>query len=242
MPPPPPSPWPAWAIVRARSSSGTSIRSGSGSGRSSRTWSRASSRRRKPVPPASTTPASLSTGSMSGVRARASAPWAFDRSSTSTSDPPPSAADGPGLRRLADHGQDRALDRRAHRAVGRRRRLGQRPGPRRAVGLVPLGQDGGQAPQDLAEDHPAVAAGAHERAVADGLAGVGHRRAGALELGDHRLEGQGHVGAGVTVGDGVDVETVDRVLVRPQEVAEGGDRRPQVVSAEELAGRHGGRW
>ncbi len=44
------------------------------------------------MPPASTTPASFSTGSMSGVRARASAPCALPRSSTSTSDAPSDAA------------------------------------------------------------------------------------------------------------------------------------------------------
>ena len=43
----------------------------SGSGRPAATWRRASSRRTNPAPPASTTPAVLSTGSRSGVRARA---------------------------------------------------------------------------------------------------------------------------------------------------------------------------
>ena len=44
------------------------------------------------MPPASTTPASLSTGSMSGVRSSASAPWARAASSTPTRSAPPSAA------------------------------------------------------------------------------------------------------------------------------------------------------
>ena len=38
----------------------------------------------------------------------------------------------------------------------------------------------------------------------------------ALELGRDRVEGEGHVGAGVAVGHGVDVQPVDDFLVGPQ--------------------------
>ena len=40
------------------------------------------------------------------------------------------------------------------------------------------------------------------------------------QLGAHRLERQRHVGAGVAVGDRVDVEAVQLLLVRAQRVAE----------------------
>ena len=101
----------------------------------------------------------------------------------------------------------------------------------RPVGvLVALGEHPGEAPQQLAQDHPGVAPRPHERAVGDGLAhrrhlgsalpgsaptGVGelgHVEAlepfEAGELGHHRLQGQGHVGARVAVGHGVDVQAL----------------------------------
>src|SRR4051794_3796177 len=55
--------------------------------------------------------------------------------------------------------------------------------------------------------------------MTDRLTGVRHAFAGAVELGAHRLEGQGHVRARVAVGHGVDVEAVDRVLMGPEDVA-----------------------
>ena len=65
---------------------------GRGIGRPSSTESRASNSSRKPVPPASTTPACSRTGRSDGVRARASAAPAREASATSTSDLPASAA------------------------------------------------------------------------------------------------------------------------------------------------------
>ena len=41
-----------------------------------------------------------------------------------------------------------------------------------------------------------------------------------VELVGHRLHGEGHVGAGVAVGDRVDVEAVDQLLVGAQPVPE----------------------
>ena len=97
----------------------------------------------------------------------------------------------------------------------------------------------GEAPQDLAEDHARVAPGAHERAVRDRLADLGHGL-GRPELLDHRLEGQRHVRAGVAVGHRVDVEPVQRLLVDAERVPEAGDDPADVGRAELLESRHVG--
>ena len=78
------------------------------------------------------------------------------------------------LRRGASDGEDRALDGTDHRlarhAVGARERLGERRGDDDLVVPERLGDPA----QELGEDHPRVAARAHERAVRDGLADLGH--------------------------------------------------------------------
>ena len=73
-----PGPPPASAPTASRPASsapttGPAATGAGGSGRPSTTCRKASSRRRKPAPPASTTPACFSTGSRSGVRSRACA-------------------------------------------------------------------------------------------------------------------------------------------------------------------------
>ena len=61
------------------------------------------------------------------------------------------------------------------------------------------------------------------------------------ELPDHRLEGERHVGAGVTVGDRVDVEPVDLLLVGAQGVPVGRDnRRPDSPAVQALQRPHSG--
>jgi hypothetical protein len=111
----------------------------------------------------------------------------------------------------------------------------------RTIDAVGGGGEGlGQAPKDLREDHPAVAARAHQRPVANGLAHCGEIAVGTLELGHHRLERQRHVGAGVAVGDRVHVEAVDAFLVGSQGVAEPGYDGTQIFGAEPLQGGHGG--
>ena len=59
-----------------------------------------------------------------------------------------------------------------------------------------------------------------------------------LDLGDHRLEGQAHVRAGVAVGHRVDVEPVDRLAVRRQGVSIRRDQLPQFVRVEEAVAGH----
>ena len=122
------------------------------------------------------------------------------------------------LRRGSHHGEDGALDGRAHGGVRTVRRLAQ--SPRHDAGVALLGRrggdGGGQGAEHLAEDHPAVAARPQQRALAEGgepgeeitvvpvtfSSGLAQRVAG----GGH---GEVHVGAGVAVGHGVDVERVD---------------------------------
>ncbi len=60
-----------------------------------------------------------------------------------------------------------------------------------------------------------------------------------FELAHHGLEGQGHVGPGVSVGHGVDVEAVDVRLVQPEGVAVAPHDGAQVVGAEGRRGGHG---
>ena len=75
--------------------------------------------------------------------------------------------------------------------------------------------------QDLREDHPRVAPGPHQRAVADGLARgdqVAVGAGGLVDLFAHRAQREGHVGAGVAVGDRVDVQPVDGLTVGGQGV------------------------
>ena len=61
----------------------------------------------------------------------------------------------------------------------------------------------------------------------------------ALELADHGLEGQGHVGAGVAVGHRVDVQAVDVALVQPEGVPVAPHHGAQVVGAQGRRGGHG---
>ena len=77
--------------------------------------------------------------------------------------------------------------------------------------VLGVAQPLGNAAQDLAGDDAGVAAGAHEGAVGDCLGDVLHGGVGGkgLDLLDDGAEGEGHVGARVSVGDGEDVELVD---------------------------------
>ena len=112
-------------------------------------------------------------------------------------------------------GEDGALGRLHHRPVGDRRRLGERRGHAGRVELRALRHSLGEAAEDLREDHPAVAAGAHQRAVRRrGEHRVGGiRRGGVARLLHRRAQRQVHVRAGVAVGDREDVEVVDLLLV-----------------------------
>ena len=148
---------------------------GSGSGRPSSTRRNASSRRRNPAPPASTTPAWASTGSISGVRASASAASlagalhdAHEAATRSPRPPPPprrrsGSSPRPGAPRPAGPARRRG---RWRRPAGRGRRPPPRPAAMRS--LMPR--------RSWERITPGVAPGPHQRAVADGLADLGQRR------------------------------------------------------------------
>ena len=121
------------------------------------------------------------------------------------------------------------------------RGVGAVAGPREGLGQVEPGADAGSrgpgqalghAPQDLRQDHPRVAPGAHERAVAQALRQVGHVASGAGGTASISAatasQRQGHVGAGVAVGHRVDVEPVEGGPVRDQGVAIGAHDRGEV--------------
>ena len=95
--------------------------------------------------------------------------------------------------------------------------------------LLVLGVDEtlGDAAQDLARNDAGVAARAHERAVRDGLGDVLDGGAGrkGLYLPHDRVEGEGHVRAGVTVRDGEDVELVDLLGPVCHDLCGGGEAR-----------------
>ena len=119
---------------------------------------------------------------------------------------------------LAHHGEDRALGGLAHRAVGplggaRHRRADQH----RVDQLARPGDQllGGAADQ-LGEDHAGVAAGAQQRGARHGVDDLVAAdlvdlalRGQAVELVEHRAQGQRHVVARVAVGDREHVEVVD---------------------------------
>jgi large subunit ribosomal protein L28 len=142
---------------------------------------------------------------------------------------------GPGDR------QDRALHGRPDRGVRRLGGLGHRLGHDRRVAFAAPGpaHPGDQGPQQLAEDHAAVAAGAQQRTTAergesgaevgvvtglvDGVAGGAHR--------------QVHVGAGVAVGHRVDVEGVDLLASRREGVDRDVDEAPDDRELDPAADR-----
>ena len=96
-----------------------------------------------------------------------------------------------------------------------------------------------EAAEDLAQDHAAVAAGAHERAVADGVArGVEILGRSVLHLGHHGVEGARHVGAGVAVGNRVHVEAIEPARVLAHGVAERGDDLPEGMDVEPVERGH----
>jgi hypothetical protein len=143
-----------------------------------------------------------------------------------------------GLRRLAHHREDRALDRSHDGLVGSlgRRREGSRPTG--AVEPVGLGHHPGDPAEDLRQDHTRVSPRPHQGAVADGLADGTEVAVHALQLLPHRGQREGHVRAGVAVGHGVDVELVDALLVGVERVAVPQHHGPQVLGAEARQRRH----
>jgi hypothetical protein len=144
--------------------------------------------------------------------------------------------------RRRGHGQDGPLDRPHHGPAGQVGRvpqgIGQHLGLHTRLGR--LGHALGHPPQELGEDDPRIAPGPHQRAVADGLAHLGQVRPGVDlgQLGHHGFGGQGHVGAGVAIGHGIDIEPVDVRLVQAQPITKALHHRTQLVGAQYRQGGH----
>ena len=115
---------------------------------------------------------------------------------------------------VLEHREDGALDGLAHSLEGHGNRALHGGGDGVCVDFLNALEALAQAAQDLAGDDAGVAAGAHERAMGHGLAqGLGVCAHGErLDLLGHGLHGERHVGAGVSVRDGEDVEAVDLLL------------------------------
>ena len=60
-----------------------------------------------------------------------------------------------------------------------------------------------------------------------------------VQLGDHGFERQGHVGPGVAVGHGIDIQAVDVGLVQSQAVTKSPHHRAQFFCAHYRQGGHG---
>ena len=123
---------------------------------------------------------------------------------------------GVGLRRdgggLAHDRQHRALDGLGHRVVGRLRGAAERGAELRGTERIDALEGVGDAAQHLREDDAAVAARAEQRRVGERLAD----RARPAGLGQGRVRGaqrEQHVGPGIAVRHGVDVDRVERLAV-----------------------------
>jgi hypothetical protein len=118
---------------------------------------------------------------------------------------------------LPEDGEHRALGWLTDRFVRRVGRPGERGGHEHRIDELTraAGELLRRASDDLAEDHPGVPAGPHqggsrERVDEFGASDlVNHVSIEAIELLADRAQGEGHVVAGIAVGDGEDVEVVD---------------------------------
>jgi hypothetical protein len=122
----------------------------------------------------------------------------------------------------------------------------------------------GDTSEDLTEDDPGIAPGAHERPIRDRPAGGAHGVAvGGLEIDvverlDDALDRERHIRAGVAVGDRVDVQPIHGLAVPLQRLGEGAHREHEALrtqAGDEIAfreiarhrspaggGATGGRW
>ena len=111
-------------------------------------------------------------------------------------------------------GQHRALGRLHHRAVGGGHALLHGGGQRRTVGLGQALQGLGHAPEQQGQDDAGVAPGAPQQTPGGDLGGVVDGGGlGLVQLGAGGLDGQVHIGAGVAVRHGENVQVVDGLLL-----------------------------
>ncbi len=126
--------------------------------------------------------------------------------------------------RLAHHRQNRSFNRLQHRLVCsntcRLQRVCQLGCCRRRVRAHRCCKP----PQNLAQDHATISARPHQRPVAYCLTRCLQPTVRPLQLGHHRIQRAGHVGARVAIGHWVHVQTVDALLVGAHGVAKGDHR------------------
>ena len=118
------------------------------------------------------------------------------------------------MSRQTGNGQHRALGRLHHSAVGSGNALLHGGGQCRAVSFGETLEGLGHAAEQQGQNDAGVAAGAPQEPPGRYLGGVVNGgRLGFFQLGAGGLNGQIHVGAGIAVGDGKDIQVVDGLFL-----------------------------
>ena len=118
------------------------------------------------------------------------------------------------MSRQTGNGQHRALGRLHHRAVGGGNTLLHGGGQRRAVSLGETLEGLGHTPEQQGQNDTGVAAGTPQKSPGRYLGGIVNGGGlGFFQFSTGGLNGQVHVGAGIAVGNGKDVQVVDGLLL-----------------------------
>ena len=140
--------------------------------------------------------------------------------------------------RNTNNSEDRSFDRLHDGAIGSSGGSIERSCERCAINDWSGAELGGQSTQDLRKDHTRISTSAHQRSVRNGLTGGIKIGIGAIELGHNRSQGEGHVGSGVAIGHGIDVQPVDGLSVSGQGIGVSPDERPEVIGGQAGSDRH----
>ena len=133
----------------------------------------------------------------------------------------------------AGDGEDRALGGLHHRAVGSGNALLHGLGQQGAVGGVMALEDLAHAAEQQGQNDAGVAPGTPEQAGGRQLGGLVHGGGlGLAELVHRRLDGQGHIGAGVAVGHRKYVQVVDGLFLRGDAGGAEGDHLLEGAAAD----------
>ena len=116
--------------------------------------------------------------------------------------------------RQPGHGEDGALGGLHHRLVGGIHTVLQSGGPEHAVGGVAALQGLGNSPEQQGKNHAGVASCPPQHGGGGNLGGgVQLRVLGLAQVGGGGVDGHGHIGAGVAVGNREHIQLVQRLLV-----------------------------